>query len=112
MIQIFGTAKCKGTRAAQRFFAERRVPVQSVDTAERGLSKGELTSVAKAVGGLLKLYDPKKDPNPRRVAPTEAQLEKLLVENPTWLVTPIVRDGARATVGADAEGWKRLLPTP
>lgn len=110
MIQLFGTKKCKATRAAQRFFSDRRVKVQQVDLAEKGLSKGEIASVAKAVGGWLKLYDPKKDPTPRHVAPTDSQLEKLLLEHPEWLVTPIVRDGARACVGADEAGWKALLP--
>ncbi len=109
MVQIFGTKKCKDSRAAQRFFAERRVPVQVVDLAEKGLSKGELSSVARAVGGYSKLYDPAKDPNPRRVAPTEAQLEKLLVENPTWLRTPIVRDGPAAAVGPAEAVWASFV---
>ena len=42
VIQIFGTPKCKVTRAAQRFFADRRIKVQLVDLREKGLSKGEL----------------------------------------------------------------------
>jgi arsenate reductase (glutaredoxin) len=109
MIQIFGTKKCKGTRAAQRFFADRRVPVQFINLAEKGLSKGELTSVSRAVGGLLALYDPAKDSTARRVAPSEAQLEKLLVEQPTCLRTPIVRDGAKAVLGADQAGWLGLV---
>ena len=42
MIQIFGTAKCKTTRAAQRFFADRGIKVQFIELREKGLSKGEL----------------------------------------------------------------------
>lgn len=108
MIQIFGTSKCKTTRAAQRFFAERRIPVQSVNLREKGLSKGELASVARAVGGLHALYDPTKDKAVRFAAPSEAQLTKMLVEQPELLRTPIVRSGPRAAVGAAEEVWAAL----
>jgi arsenate reductase len=45
IIQIFGTNKCQNTRAAQRFFKERRVPVQFIDLTEKGLSEGEFQSI-------------------------------------------------------------------
>jgi arsenate reductase len=105
MIQIFGIKKCATTRAARRFFADRSVPVQFVDLDEKGLSKGELTSVARAVGGLRALYAPEKDRTARHAAPTDAQLEKLLVEQPKVLRTPIVRDGTKAAVGAAEAFW-------
>lgn len=108
MIQIFGTTKCKTTRAAQRFFAERRIPVQFVDLKEKGLSKGELASVARAVGGIRALYDHEKDETVRYAAPSEAQLERMLVEQPRLLRTPIVRDGPRASVGAAEPFWGEL----
>ena len=110
MIQIFGTKKCKTTRAAERFFSDRRIPVQSVDLKERGLSKGELASVARAVGGYLALYDvnsPRvKDLGLQYAAPSEARLADLLVDEPLLLRTPIVRDGAKAAVGNDPAAWK------
>lgn len=109
MIQIFGTAKCATTRAARRFFAERSVPVQFVDLKEKGLSKGELTSVARAVGGIRRLYDPSRDPTKRSAAPTDGQLEKLLVDQPKLLRTPIVRAGPKATVGPNEAVWAELI---
>jgi rhodanese-related sulfurtransferase len=36
MIQIFGTEKCKVTRAARRFFADRAIKVQFIDLREKG----------------------------------------------------------------------------
>jgi arsenate reductase len=108
MIQIFGTPKCKTTRAAQRFFADRRISVQFFDVRERGLSAGELASVARAVGGLHALYDASKDPTTRYAVPSEAQLTKLLIEDPKLLRTPIVREGSRAAVGAAEAFWKEL----
>ena len=48
-IQIFGVNKCADTRKAQRFFKERGLRFQFVDLTEKGLSKGELRSVAARV---------------------------------------------------------------
>lgn len=49
-IQIFGTKKSFDTKKAQRYFKERRVKFQFIDLKEKGMSKGELESVARAVG--------------------------------------------------------------
>jgi arsenate reductase (glutaredoxin) len=97
VIQIFGTAKCKDSRAAQRFFADRRVKVQVVDVREKGLSKGELNSVARAVGGLRVLYDAEG---------ARAKERGLLLEDPLLLRTPIVRDGTKAAVGMAEAVWR------
>ena len=108
-IQIFGTKKSADTRKAERFFKERRINFQSVDLKEKGLSKGELQSVMKAVGGLEQLLDPEcKDKELlsliSHLAP-EDRMEKVL-ENQTVLKQPIVRNGQQATVGYAPETWK------
>ena len=112
MIQIFGTPKCKATRAAQRFFADRRIQVHFVDLRVKGLSKGELASVARAVGGMRALYDAGsarvKERGLQYADPSEARLAELLAEDPLLLRTPIVRAGARAAVGADEATWRAL----
>ena len=51
-IQIFGTKKCNDTKKAERFFKERGIKFQFIDMKEKGMSKGEFTSVAQANGGL------------------------------------------------------------
>ena len=58
-IQIFGTSKCFDTKKAQRYFKERGIKFQMIDLAQKGMSKGELDSVLKAVGGLDNLLDQK-----------------------------------------------------
>ena len=45
-IQIFGTKKCNDTKKAERFFKERGIKYQFIDMKEKGMSKGEFTSVA------------------------------------------------------------------
>ena len=110
MIQIFGTTKCKVTRAAQRFFTDRAIRFQFVDLREKGMSKGELTSVARAVGGMRPLYASNsahaKERGLAHLDPTEERIAELLEADPLLLVTPIVRDGARAAVGAADKMWK------
>ena len=52
-IQIFGKSKCFDTKKAERYFKERGIKFQSVDILSKGLSKGELDSVVKALGGKI-----------------------------------------------------------
>ena len=110
MIQIFGTSKCKVTRAAQRFFADRRIAVQMVELREKNLSKGELASVARAVGGVRHLYDADgaraRERGLHHLGPDDARITALLLEDASLLRTPIVRDGTRAAVGAAEATWK------
>lgn len=107
MIQIFGTAKCKLTRAAQRFFSDRRIAVQYIDLKQKAMSRGELESVARAVG-LRAMYAHEKDTTVRYAAPTDTQLTTLLLDQPALLRTPIVRDGPKAAVGDAADAWRAM----
>lgn len=106
-IQIFGKNKCFDTKKAERYFKERGVKYQRVDTSKFGMSKGELQSVIKAVGGIDKLIDEKNQDSAiiRYLAQDEDKFEKLM-ENPNWLKTPVVRNGKQATVGYQPEIWK------
>jgi arsenate reductase len=112
-IQIFGTKKCNETRKAERFFKERGVRVQSIDLAQKGMSEGELRSVANSVGGMTALIDAggKRylDRGLKYAAPTGPRLEALLLEDPLLLRTPIVRAGKQATVGFQPDTWKTWL---
>lgn len=108
-IQIFGTTKCFDTKKAQRYFKERGVKFQFIDIKEKGLSKGEFTSVKQAVGGVDKLLNDKcKDKDALaliRYIADEDKEEKIL-ENQQVLKTPIVRNGKKATVGYCPDQWK------
>lgn len=108
-IQVFGTKKSFDTKKAQRYFKERRVRFQFVDLKEKGMSRGELESVARAVGGVDALVDPKaKDQDLvallAHLAP-EQRFDKLL-ENQHVLAEPVVRNGRQATVGYAPDVWK------
>ncbi|MBQ4465922.1 MAG: arsenate reductase family protein [Oscillospiraceae bacterium] len=107
-IQIFGSKKSNDSKKAERWFKERRIKYQMIDMKEKGMSRGELTSVMQAVGGLDALLDPNaKDKDTLallRYLTDDAKLEKVL-ENPQLLRTPVVRNGKKATVGYAPEVW-------
>lgn len=106
-IQIFGKSKCFDTKKAQRWFKERSIKFQMVDLAQKGLSRGELDSVLKAVGGLDAAIDQtaKNFASLAYLAYDEDKKEKLL-EDGTLLKTPVVRNGRQATVGYRPEVWE------
>ena len=108
-ILIFGTKKCFDTKKADRYFKERGVKFQFIDIKEKGLSKGEFTSVKQAVGGLDKLLDENsKDKETLALVKylSEEDKEEKVLENQQLLKTPIVRNGKQATVGYQPEVWK------
>ena len=109
-IQIFGTKKDSDSRKAERWFKERRIRFQYIDMREKGLSKGELDSVSRALGGYSELIDPKsKDLYALALVQhtPPSMLAGILMENQQVLKTPIVRNGRLATVGYAPDVWKR-----
>ena len=125
-IQIFGTKKCNDTKKAERFFKERGIKYQFIDMKEKGMSKGEFTSVAQANGGFENMINWEgrtksgglRSCADRSGAETdqdilalikyiadEDKLEKVL-ENPQVINTPVVRNGKQSTLGYQPDVWK------
>ena len=113
-VQVFGSKKSAETRAALRFFAERRVKTHFVDFAVRSPSIGELTRFAQKfrILGIL-------DPASKRYAelgwasaryPDTRWIEKL-AEEPMVLKMPLVRCQNQLTVGAAESTWADWLAT-
>jgi len=107
-VQIFGVRKSADTRAALRFFAERRIKVHFVDLNEKAASVGELRRFAQKLG-VAALVDRES----RRFAELglrsailteERWLEKLSLE-PLLLRMPLVRNQQQLTIGAAPETW-------
>ena len=108
-VQIFGIKKSAETRAALRFFAERRIKVHFVDFAVRSPAVGELTRFAHRFGvaGIL-------DTSSKRFQelgwasaryPDSRWIERL-ADEPLALRMPLVRCQQRLTVGAAEAEWK------
>ncbi len=108
-IQIFGTKKCNDTKKAERFFKERGIKYQFIDMKEKGLSKGELTAVANANGGIDSMINPDaKDKDALALIKYIAEEDKLekLLETQQVIKTPVVRNGKKSTLGYQPEVWK------
>lgn len=108
-VQIFGSKKSPAVRKAQRFFAERRIPVHFVDFAERGMAKGELTRFVQKFGVQALL-----DRGSKRFAElglgsamlSDARWEAKLLDEPLLLVQPLVRHQHQVTIGDAEATWK------
>jgi len=109
-VQIFGVRKSSHTRAALRFFAERRIRVHFVDLNESAAAVGELRRFAQKFGIAALI-----DRDSRRFAELglrsatlseERWLEKLSLE-PLLLRMPLVRYQQQLTIGGDSaqETW-------
>jgi arsenate reductase-like glutaredoxin family protein len=108
-VQVFGVRKSADTRAALRFFAERRIKTHFVDLNERAASVGELRRFAQKFGVQALI-----DRDSRRFSELglrnallseDRWLEKLSLE-PLVLRTPLVRWQQQLTIGAAPEVWQ------
>lgn len=111
-IQIFGTKKCFDTKKAERYFKERNIKVQFIDMKEKGMSRGEFTSVMQSVGGIDNLINENaKDKNTLTLMKylMESDREEKLFENQQLIKTPVVRCGKKAVVGYVPEIWEKWL---
>jgi arsenate reductase len=109
-IQIFGTNKSFDTKKAVRFFKERNIKVQFIDMKEKGLSRGELESVIRSLGGFANLLDEKcRDQDALALIKYISDRDKVekLLENQQVLKQPIVRNGRQATIGYQPDVWKK-----
>ncbi len=108
-IQIFGTKKCNDTKKAERYFKERGIKYQFIDMKEKGMSKGEFTSVAQANGGFSEMINwDGKDKDLLALIKYMSEEDSLVkvLDNPTLLKTPMVRNGKQSTIGYHPEVWK------
>lgn len=110
-IQIFGKNKCFGSRAAERFFKERKIKYQFINILEKGLSARELDNVLQKIDNIDMLFD-RKSPlfaalNIAYIKRSAEDKKELLLANPALMTTPIVRDcdSKKCSVGNCESVW-------
>ena len=111
-VQVFGTRKSKETRAAERFFKERKIKIHFVDLHERPIARGELTRFVQKFGlnALLDLEGKAYErSNLAFLRTTEEGIIAKVIETPELLKLPLVRGGKVLTVGEDMDGWKEMV---
>ncbi|MBQ7485891.1 MAG: ArsC family transcriptional regulator [Clostridia bacterium] len=109
-LQIF-CGKGFDTQKAERFFKERRIPYQKIDTLKYGISRRELESVIRAVGLKNMCDQDSKAYKESVIAYTQNQDTILegLMEHPALMRLPIVRAGKNATVGYAPDVWETWI---
>jgi arsenate reductase (glutaredoxin) len=112
VVQVFGRNDSTTTRAAVRFFKERRIEAQIMDMARRPIAAGELRRFVERLGAAA-LADTEGKPwrdaglGYLRMEPDE--LAARLLADQRLLRLPLVRAGNLFTAGKDEAGWQRMV---
>ena len=111
-VQIFGVKNSQATRAAERFFKERRAVIHLVDLKQKPMSAGEIKRFIDrfTLAGLLdtegKAYF---DAGLKYMKISDAELLRKIEVEPKLLRLPLIRSGNLLSVGHDEAGWKGML---
>lgn len=114
-VQIFGVKNSPATRAAERFFKERRIGIHFVDLKEKPMSAGEIQRFINRFG-LSTLLDTEAkayvDAGLKYLKLSEAELRLRIERDPKLLRLPLVRGGKLISIGHDEDSWKAMIAAP
>ncbi len=108
MIQVFGLEKDAETRAAIRYFKERRTAVSFVDLRKRPIAPGELRRFTERLGALALLDEasrPYRDAGLGYLSLDDAGIVARLLADQRLLRLPLARYGNEVTVGRAEATW-------
>jgi arsenate reductase-like glutaredoxin family protein len=109
--QIFGLKSCPATRAAERFFKERRIGIHFVDLKQKAMSPGEIrrfTDKFRLEGIVDKDGRQWIDAGLQYMKMTDAELLGKIEAEPRLLRLPLVRCGKFISIGKDEATWKTM----
>ena len=110
--QVFGLKNSPATRAAERFFKERRVTIHMVDLKQRPMAPGEIRRFIErfSLMGLLdtdgKAY---LDAGLKYYKLSDAELLSRIERDPNLLRLPLVRGGKMLSIGQHEDAWKAMV---
>ncbi len=106
-VQIYMSKKNFDTQKAERFFKERRIPYQLVDMSRHPPGARELRLFADRLTAkaLVDREDKKVREHPVCYAPNDEVILNELMEKPSLMRSPIVRNGQKVTLGVQEEIW-------
>ncbi len=114
-VQIFGVKNSPSTRAAERFFKERRVGIHFVDLKQKPMSPGEIRRFIDRFG-VTALLDTEgsafADAGLKYLKLSDAELLRRFEQDPKLLRLPLVRGGKLISIGHDEDAWKSMLAAP
>ena len=112
LIQVFGREDSRETRAALRFFKERRLAVQFVDLRRKPMAAGELRRFVERLGAATLADTAGKawtDAGLGYLRMTPDELAARLLADQRLLRLPLVRIANGFAAGPDEAPWRELL---
>lgn len=111
-VQIFGIKNSSASRAAERFFKERRTPVQFVDLKTKPMAPGEIRRFIERFS-LVNLLDVDgsayASAGLKYLKLSDAELLGKIEHEPRLLRLPLVRSANLLAIGQDEGAWKAML---
>ena len=114
-IQVFGMDDSPATRAALRFFRERRIVVHYVDLRKKPIAAGELRRFTDRLGAAALLDTESRayrEGGLAYLAMDSAGVTARLLADVRLLRLPLVRYGDEVTAGRDEAAWRTWLARP
>lgn len=111
-IQVFGLDNDPATRAAQRFFRERRIVVSFVDLRKRRIAPAELRRFVDRLGAAALLDETSRayrDAGLAYLSMTDDAIVERLLGDSRLLRLPLVRHGDAVTSGRAESTWRAWL---
>ncbi len=112
VVQIFGVKNSQATRAAERFFKERRVTIHFVDLTRKPMAPAEIRRFADRFG-LSALLDTEGkawiDAGLKYLKVSDSEMLGRIERDPKLLRLPLIRGGTRVSAGHDGAAWKAML---
>jgi len=111
-VQVFGLDSDKATRAAIRFFKERRIAIHQVDLRRKPIAAGELRRFVERLGATALLdvggaaY---REAGLAYMRLDETEIAERLLADPRLLRLPLVRFGNEVSAGKMEATWKAWL---
>jgi arsenate reductase len=114
-IQVFGLDDSQATRAALRFFRERRIVVHYVDLRKKPIAPGELRRFTDRLGAAACMDTdsrPYRDQGLAYLSTDAGGITQRLLADVHLLRLPLVRYGDEVTAGRAEDAWRAWLARP
>jgi arsenate reductase len=108
-VQVFGRDDSRATRAALRFFKERKVAVSYANLKVRPMAQGELRRFVERLGATACADTdgrPWRDAGLGYLRMDDDELAQRLLADQRLLRLPLVRDGSEVSAGQAEAAWK------
>jgi arsenate reductase len=115
VVQIFGMKNSQATRAAERFFKERRFQIQFVNLERKPMALAEIRRFIDkfTLAGLLDVEGTSyTNAGLKYLKLSDAQMLERIEQDPKLLRLPLVRAANRLSIGRDENSWISMIAAP